>query len=394
MTEIAEQPKPTGILDTLEADTKAIFESRSAGPTAHNEPSLRPGGNRIPPASTPTPTIQSDSASGAGAVSTPPDTGGGEEDDETELAEAPKGHKQALDWVAATNARKSLKAEVKALKAELEAIRGKAVTNGQHPDLTALRKANEELENQLKAVAVERSPQFQEWYKNESNTILGAIKAQQFGKHADKVESVLQLPPGAARTAELDALVGELSPSQTAALNVALLDIDKLNFRKQDIITRQKDSWLANQREQEAKAQALAETRRKEWAAALESEIESAQAHVPIYQEKEGDKDWNENVKQQLELARHIYSGEDMSPSDLAKVALWAAAAPNFLKQNSALMEQNTKLQKELDKIKGVTPSPQAGESTNTPVPGDAVPGNMGMIDTVIQLGLKQGLLR
>ena len=48
-----------------------------------------------------------------------------------------------------------------------------------------------------------------------------------------------------------------------------------------------------------------------------------------IRDRREGDEEWNGELNQRLSLAQQIFNGEN-SEEDLAKAALWAAAAPKY----------------------------------------------------------------
>ena len=70
---------------------------------------------------------------------------------------------------------------------------------------------------------------------------------------------------------------------------------------------------------------------------------------------RENDDEWNTNLTGRLSLAQQIFNGEN-SEEDLAKAALWAAAAPKYRELLYSQVEVNKRLQAELAKYRGSEP--------------------------------------
>ena len=81
---------------------------------------------------------------------------------------------------------------------------------------------------------------------------------------------------------------------------------------------------------------------------------ENARA-LEIFEPRENDEEWNTELTQRMDLARQIFNGEN-SEEDLAKAALWAAAAPKYRELLYAQVEVNKRLQSELAKYRGAEP--------------------------------------
>lgn len=299
----------------------------------------------------------------------------------------------SLDWTRATEARKQLKTRVKELEAELGKLKGRTVGSSIDPtEYETLKKSKQELEDQVQSIAIERSPKFQAWYRQEYETIREVAKGIS-SAHAAQIEKVLDLPSGKQRMAEVDKLTEELSTGQVTALNVALMDVDKLNYRKNDIVTKQRDAWISQQREAESQQKQAEEGRKKEWEKSFQDVYASAAENLPIYQEREGDEDWNKQVKQNLALAKRVFNGEDMTPTDLAKTALWAAAAPTLLRTLAATQQENAKLLKELEGFRGAMPNPRAGSGAGSAASSQASETE-GALDTILREGVASGFLK
>lgn len=316
-------------------------------------------------------------------------------DEPEELPDAPETAKpsQALDWQKAKEARKTARQKyetrIKALTTELEKLKTSPTVD--HSEVETLRKSKSDLEKELQSVAIERSPEFQNRFKIEAETIIEVAKQNVSPAHAGKLEAILSLPPGRARTGELDAFVADLSPSEVALVNSAVLDMDKLNHKKRVIVDRQRDQWLKDQDQRNAAAKAQAAEQQKKFSNQFDETIKSAKETFPIYVPKENDPKWNERVEKQVKLAEQIFRGDGMEPRDLAKAALWAAAAPSILEDYSSLLADNQRLSKELQGIRGSTPSPNGGGSPAKDLPDDK---NLSGVDYIIKQVERAGLIR
>lgn len=366
MTPPANQAEDKGLIDSLSELTRETFAEKSREAIAPVQPPAQPAKPIEPPAK-PLETVK------------PPEPA--KEDDEA-APPADATPKAKLDWSRATEARKQIKAENKKLKEQLSQAKS-------DPVIEAIKKENEELLRQLETVAIERSPRFQNQFANEATAIVEVAK-QGLPKIADKLEAILRLPAGDYRAAQIEALGDDVTPAQATALNVALLDMDKLNYRKNLVLNNQRDSWLRETREAKARQESDAKAQRQQWQDTFEETLASAQDHLPIYQVKEGDESWNKDVESAIELARRVYAGEDMEPVDLAKTALWAAAAPKILAQNLALIQENEALKKRVGDVSKATPTPGAGSSTEPAGQGT----DKGFIDTAVEEALKAGFVR
>jgi hypothetical protein len=76
---------------------------------------------------------------------------------------------------------------------------------------------------------------------------------------------------------------------------------------------------------------------------------------LEIFEPRENDDEWNTELNGRLSLAQQIFNGEN-SEEDLAKAALWAAAAPKYRELLYAQVEVNKRLQAELSKYRGSEP--------------------------------------
>ncbi len=99
---------------------------------------------------------------------------------------------------------------------------------------------------------------------------------------------------------------------------------------------------------------------------AFSATLESVAKDNPMYQEREGDAEWNKGVAESKALAKQIYSGK-LPPADAALAAVWAARMPLLIdvynKEKAGWAEKETahaakvaELEGEILKLRGATP--------------------------------------
>lgn len=316
-------------------------------------------------------------------------------DDLDELPNAPEtaSPRQKLDWDRAKEAKKSARQKyetrIKALTTELEKLKTSPTVD--HSEVETLRKSKSDLEKELQSVAIERSPEFQNRFKIEAETIIEVAKQNVSPAHAGKLEAILSLPPGRARTGELDAFVADLSPSEVALVNSAVLDMDKLNHKKRVIVDRQRDQWLKDQDQRNSMAKAQADEQQKKFSSKFDEVIKSARETFAVYMPRENDPKWNERVEKQVQLAERIFRGDGMEPRDLAMASVLAGATHSILEDYNSLLAENQRLSKELQGIRGSTPNPNGGGSPAKDLPDDK---NLSAVDYIIKQVERAGLIR
>jgi hypothetical protein len=79
-----------------------------------------------------------------------------------------------------------------------------------------------------------------------------------------------------------------------------------------------------------------------------------------VFQAKDGDVEHNAAVAKRVETARYIFNGQ-MKVDELARAALWAAAAPEVLSNSIALAAENKNLKAEIEALKQGEPGLETG---------------------------------
>ena len=245
---------------------------------------------------------------------------------------------------------KKLKAERDAVRQELDAL--KKAPNATEEYVNKLKVIEEEkkaLSEQLRLLDIERHPEFQQKYNSRIEATHELIKVSA-GEQGELLSKLLRVPQNDTRDAQIDRIISELPPSKQAKVGALMARIDEISTDRSKELNDAKTRYesVIQTRQQEAEQQTMSAklASEKTWATVKES----ARA-LEVFEPKEGDTAWNEEVNGRIELARQIFNGEN-DEADLAKAALWAASAPKYRELLHAQMALNGKLQAELNKLR------------------------------------------
>lgn len=243
------------------------------------------------------------------------------------------------------------------------------------PEYQALKKSFEDKDKELqsyserlKLLDVERHPQFENYFKAKTEQQLAVAKAV----GGDKALELLKLPAGEYRDTQLNELAAELSPLNAARFGAVVTALDAIAVEKQGEIAKARENHERLQTEQKQSA----EKQRTEFMQGFERVTQSVTDKangLAVFQEREGDEAWNKGVQERLSLARHAFEGK-LKPEEVFRSIYWAAAAPEFLAQNTALVAKVKALEGQIQELRTATPAPGGGggepATTEKYVPG------------------------
>lgn len=274
--------------------------------------------------------------------------------------------KAAENWKKLKAEREAARKEAAALKAQVEAAKQSAQAN---PEFEQLKKEREELSQQLQMLDVERHPKFQAYFGQRMEQAIATAKSLVPADKADHVAALLQAPESAYRSSQLNEVLAEMSPLESSQFGAALLSLKQVQSERQAELAKVKDNYSRIQQQRIAEQQAQQQQFEKSF-----NEIVEAHKEVPVFATRDGDEAWNQSVNQRLELARNIYGGK-LPVQDLARASLWAAAAPEFMRQAIDLSKENAALKAENEALRGSSPTLGGSGSTpgaETDIPADA----------------------
>lgn len=254
----------------------------------------------------------------------------------------------------AADAFRKIKEEKAQLAKQLEDLKaGKSTNPNFEAQLKALQEERDALSERVRLLDVERHPEFVKKYEGKINGVFDSVK-NLVGSDGERLVGLLKSPESDYRNSQIDDIVEGLSPAKKAKLGALIVKYEEINGERAAEISEAKQDYDAiisrYQQENEEGTKAALEQASKTW----QKVSENARA-LEIFEPRENDEEWNSELNQRLSLAQQIFNGEN-SEEDLAKAALWAAAAPKYRELLYAQVEVNKRLQAELSKYRGSEP--------------------------------------
>lgn len=284
-----------------------------------------------------------------------------------------------------------IKAETERLKTEL-----RQAASLSSPEVEKMRKELTEYREALRDVAIERDPEFKQRFGTRQDAAIGAAKLAA-GDKSEKLEALLKAPPGPWRDEQINALIEELPSSSQRRINAALGVLEQIDVERESEIAgrratfEQKQSHIQGQRQRQQEEQmhrmnGMFESTLKGWT--------DPKNGNPFFIEREGDDKHNSAVKESVELARSIFSGQ-MEPQDIVNAALWASQGPRALEGWREATARAEKAEKMLDRIRGVQPGAgRSGGVSDSPSSSEAPKPGTPAYDQYLVNGLQQAQLR
>jgi hypothetical protein len=263
----------------------------------------------------------------------------------------------------AADAFRKIKEEKAQLAKQLDELKsGKTGNPNFEEQLKTLQQERDALSERVRILDVERHPEFVKKYEGKINGVFDSVKSL-VGSDGERLVGLLKSPESDYRNSQIDDIVEGLSPSKKAKLGALIVKYDEINGEKASEISEAKSDYDAiiskYQQDNEQGTRAALESATKTWAKVSEN----ARA-LEIFEPRDGDEEWNGELNQRLSLAQQIFNGEN-SEEDLAKAALWAAAAPKYRELLYSQVEVNKRLQAELAKYRGSEPGVTSKASGN-----------------------------
>ena len=264
----------------------------------------------------------------------------------------------------AADAFRKIKEEKAQLAKQLDELKaGKTANPNFESQLKTLQEERDALSERVRLLDIERHPEFVKKYEGKINGVFESVKGL-VGTDGERLVGLLKSPESDYRNSQIDDIVDGLSPSKKAKLGALIVRYDEINGEKAAEMSEAKSDYDAiiskYQQDNEQGTKAALESASKTWAKVSEN----ARA-LEIFEPRDGDEEWNGELNQRLSLAQQIFNGEN-SEEDLAKAALWAAAAPKYRELLYSQVEVNKRLQAELAKYRGSEP----GVSSKATNPG------------------------
>jgi hypothetical protein len=275
---------------------------------------------------------------------------------------------------------KRIKEERDSLAKQIEELKKSPQAGDSDAKLKALQEERDSYAEKLRLLDIERHPEFVKKYETKLNSINDSIKALA-GSDAAKLEALIRTPQSDYRDQQIDEIIESMTPAKRAKLGALLVQQDQVKQERDAEITEAKTDYekIASQYKQQSEAKDRFALQKSEqvW-----TEVSKLASELEVFQAKEGDPNSAADVAASLDLARSIFNGEN-TEEDLAKAALWAAAAPRYREALYAQVEINKRLNAELSKLKGAGPS-VASKGATAPAPTTVNPKSDDFIKSVM----------
>lgn len=271
---------------------------------------------------------------------------------------------ESIKSTKAADAFRKIKEEKAQLSKQLEEFKaGKSLSSNSEAQLKTLQEERDALSERVRLLDIERHPEFVKKYEGKITGVFESMKTL-VGTDGDRLVGLLKSPENDYRNSQIDDIVENLSSAKRAKLGALIVKYDEINGEKSAEMSEAKadyDSIISKyQQENEQGTRAALESANKTWTKVSEN----ARA-LEIFEPRENDEEWNKELTGRLSLAQQIFNGEN-SEEDLAKAALWAAAAPKYRELLYSQVEINKRLKAELAKLRGSEP----GVSSRATNPG------------------------
>lgn len=263
----------------------------------------------------------------------------------------------------AADAFRKIKEEKAQLSKQLDEFKaGKSLSSNSEAQLKTLQEERDVLSERVRLLDIERHPEFVKKYEGKITGVFDSMKTL-VGTDGDRLVGLLKSPENDYRNSQIDDIVENLSSAKRAKLGALIVKYDEINGEKSAEMSEAKADYDAviskYQQENEQGTRAALESANKTWTKVSEN----ARA-LEIFEPRENDEEWNTELNGRLSLAQQIFNGEN-SEEDLAKAALWAAAAPKYRELLYSQVEINKRLKAELAKLRGSEPG-VSSKATNS----------------------------
>jgi hypothetical protein len=295
-----------------------------------------------------------------------------------------RGGKGFVDnWKKLHGAKDHWKQEALAAKQQLEKLQAGGQVKGGAPDpeivkhVQMLQAERDNLIARLEAVAVEKSPRFEQAFKPRIEAAINLAKQSVGPDRAMHIEKLLSMPESTYRDEQLDQILNEMGTGMRhAKLSQAVAEYDRINAEKQALSSRGSEVYKQWQSEEQANMTRQQQERTKQALQTFDSEL----------------KTWGSAVTEQdAAIARDVFNGQ-ADLQDAARASLWAVYGPKVAGQALAKDKRIKELEAELSKFRSVQPG--KGNAGGSPQVSDEVPEGTSYADAIGRLVSQQGLLR
>lgn len=300
-----------------------------------------------------------------------------------------KGGKGFVDnWKKLHAAKDNWKQQANEMRKQLEALKTNPQVNGNgQPDpkvveqIKLLQGERDNLLARLEAVAVEKSPRFEQAFKPRIEAAISQAKAAVGAERAKRVEEILSLPESAYRDEQIDGLLTEIGSNyRQSKLSQAVAELDRVAAERQALASRGSELYKQWQNEEQQAFQRQRQEREQQAIHTFDSELQGWRQAGYLKDDSEAS------------LARDVFIGK-ADLTDAARASIWAVVGPKIARSSMEQSKRIKELESELAKFRSVQPGRDTAGG-NAPSAGDDLPPETSYADAIARRVQEAGYLR
>jgi len=244
------------------------------------------------------------------------------------------------------------------------------------PRYKTIDEENRKLSEQLRIVAIEKHPRFQQFYDNKINAQIDLAKRVVGPENADRIATLLKMPDNDYRAQQIDELTNSLSPTQQARIGSVLNSLESIQFDRQAQIDQAKTDGERLFNEAKANAEKQQNERKGQLETLFQNVTQSvsdpaSKDAISVFQKQDGNEDWNKGVDARLAYAKSLLF-DSHTPETMIKAALQASALPGLLKSHAEALDKIKTLEAQVKGMSAAQPTleqkqkPEGGPATRT----------------------------
>lgn len=248
-------------------------------------------------------------------------------------------------------AKAQLETETKALREELQKLKSQPTPKVEIPDASKLteletlnkqieqeRQRRTEIENQLKAVALERSPEFKAHFQTKFDTAIDTAKRSVPAELQEKVVHILKMEPSQARKEMLGTIITDLDEVDRAQLASAVVEMDRARHEREEALKDQDKNYqryVEIESEKKTREQKLVEAQRE---AGIKAVLEAAR-QFPSFQPSADSEEQMARAKSAEEFVTKFFRNQ-LSPDEVAMLPVIKVEYERLAKEHAAMEEE------------------------------------------------------
>lgn len=247
------------------------------------------------------------------------------------------------------------------LESELTTVKSSQPQTTLDPkEFESVKAERDQLSKKLQVVAVTQHPKFEAYFKQKTDAQLALAKRIVGAEDAEAVAKLLLMPDDEIRTQRLEEVVNNLPQVKAIQFGAVLNSIEEIRQERQTEIERAEQSY----QEMIANEEKAHKDRRSNLEKAFNDAVAKVQSKddgLPMFQLRDGDEAWNNDVKKRLDTAKAVLFGQHQTPDTLVNVTLNAMAYQPLLNTLRSAITENGKLKAQIAELTKANPSLEPG---------------------------------